>query len=336
MRAVKISGRQGLDSLEVREVDRPDPTGREILVRVRASAMNRSDVLQREGKYPAPQGAPQDIPGIEFAGEVEAGAPRASRFRAGDRVFGIVGGGAHAEYLVTDERACAVIPPSLGWEEAAAIPEAYITAHDALVTQARLRRRERLVITAVGSGVGLAAAQLASAMECEVFGVTRTPEKLESARRFGAAAGVAVAEPDEELRTRIMEWSDGRGADVVLDLVGGDWTDVLLSSLGLRGRLMLVGVLAGARSSISLATILRRRLTMRGTVLRSRTTAEKVAATRAFARDVVPLLTRGVVRPVVDSVFSLDDIRHAHARMEGNESFGKVVITMNGGAQVAP
>lgn len=326
MRAVVIDGAGDVDVLSVREVPRPVPRGREILVRVQASALNRADVLQRQGRYPPPPGSPANIPGIEFAGEVAGAGPRAARFREGDRVFGIAGGGAHADFLVIDERACAAAPAMLEWADAGAIPEAFITAHDAMFTQAALRRRERVVITAVGSGVGLAASQLAAAFECAAFGVTRTPDKLERARAFGISGGLAIAEPGPALGEAVSGWSGGEGADVAVDLVGGAWTEALLHALALRGRLMLVGLLAGAATPLSLAMILRKRLTLRGTVLRSRTLAEKIAATRAFARDVVPLIERGKVRAVRDSVYPLDQVREAHRRMEGNETFGKVVL----------
>jgi NADPH:quinone reductase-like Zn-dependent oxidoreductase len=326
MRAVIIEGAGGVEVLSVREVPRPVPKGREILVRVHGSALNRADILQRQGRYPPPAGAPVNIPGLEYAGEVAANGARATRFREGDRVFGIVAGGAHAEYLVTDERACATVPPDLQWMDAAAIPEVFITAHDALVTQAGLRRRERLIITAVGSGVGLAAAQLAAAMDCDAFGITRTADKLERSREYGISGGITLAEPTDALTAAVSEWSGGASVNVALDLVAGPWTEALLATLALKGRLMLVGTLAGARATLTLGVILRQRLTVRGTMLRSRSLTEKIAATRVFARDVVPLLERGALRAVTDSVYPLDQVREAHARMEGNETFGKVVL----------
>lgn len=327
MRAVVIDGAGDVNVLSIREVPRPAPRGREILVRVQASALNRADIHQRQGRYPAPPGAPPDIPGIEFAGEVAMAGPRGARFREGDRVFGIIGGGAHAEFLVVDERACAPAPASMDWADLGAIPEAFITAHDAMISQAALKRRERVVITAVGSGVGLAASQIAAALECEAFGVTRTGDKLERARAFGLTGGVALEAPGPALGEAVRAWAgeDG-GANVALDLTGGPWTEALLHALTLKGRLMLIGLLAGASTTLTLGVILRNRLTLRGTVLRSRTLLEKVAATRAFARDVLPLLESGKVMAVKDSVFSLDQVREAHTRMEGNESFGKVVL----------
>ncbi|MFN2566699.1 MAG: alcohol dehydrogenase catalytic domain-containing protein, partial [Gemmatimonadaceae bacterium] len=185
MKAVVITRPGGPEVLELRDIDRPQPGTGEVLVRVRATALNRADLMQREGRYPPPPGAPADIPGLEFAGEVATLGPGAREWREGDRVFGITGGGSYAEYLVAHERALAAIPTSMGWDEAAAVPEAFITAHDALVTQAAVRVSERVLIHAIGSGVGLAAAQLARAFGAVPYGTSRTGDKIDRARSFG-------------------------------------------------------------------------------------------------------------------------------------------------------
>src|SRR5918999_319893 len=192
MRAVVITKPGGPEVLELREVERPVPGAGEVLVQVRATALNRADLMQREGRYPPPPGVPADIPGLEFAGEVAALGSGARDWREGDRVFGIVGGGAYAEYLVAHERTLAPVPPSLDWDEAAAVPEAFITAHDALVAQAAVRASEVVLIHAVGSGVGLAAAQLARAFGALPYGTSRTEDKVERARAFGVEDGVAL------------------------------------------------------------------------------------------------------------------------------------------------
>src|SRR5919199_2911762 len=178
MKAVVIPRPGGPEVLELRDVERPTPGSGEVLVRVRATALNRADLMQREGRYPPPPGAPADIPGLEFAGEVAALGPGARDWHEGDRVFGITGGGAYAEYVAVHERTLAPIPTTLGWDEAAAVPEAFITAHDALVTQAAVRPSERVLVHAVGSGVGLAAVQLARAAGAVPYGTARTAEKL--------------------------------------------------------------------------------------------------------------------------------------------------------------
>ncbi|MGH9556323.1 MAG: NAD(P)H-quinone oxidoreductase [Terriglobales bacterium] len=330
MRAVVISRPGGPEVLEVRDVSTPQPAAGEMLVRVMASALNRADILQREGRYPAPPGAPADIPGIEFAGEVAALGPGASLWRTGQRVFGITGGGGHAEYLVAHEHTLAEVPPNLTWTEAAAIPEAFITAHDALWQQASLRVSERVLIHAVGSGVGLAAVQLVRARGAVPYGTARTEEKLTRAREYGLEDGVVLRESLEPLAGHAAQWTSGHGFDVVLDLVGGPYVAASISALGLKGRLMLVGTLAGVRAELDLRAVLGKRLRLVGTVLRSRPLEEKIAATLAFATDVVPLFAQGKLHGVVDSEFPLAEIRAAHQRMESNATFGKVVIKIGG------
>jgi NADPH2:quinone reductase len=295
-------------------------------VHVQATALNRADLMQREGRYPPPPGVPADIPGLEFAGEVAALGPGAREWSEGDPVFGITGGGAYAEYLVAHERTLAAIPPSLDWPEAAAVPEAFITAHDALVTQAAARASELILIHAIGSGVGLAAAQLARAIGAVPFGTSRTPDKIDRARDFGLEDGVALGGDSAPLADEVARWTDGRGVDVVLDLVGGSYVQAGIEVLAPRGRLILIGTVAGVQTQLDLRRVLTRRLTIRGTVLRARPLEEKILATRAFAAEVVPLLARNIVRPVIDSVFPLSQIAEAHRHLESNATFGKVVI----------
>lgn len=326
MKAAVIRQPGGPEVIEVRDVAQPDPVGDQILVRVCTSALNRADILQREGKYPPPPGAPRDIPGIEFAGEVAATGPLAREWRVGQRVFGIAGGGAHAQFLVAHERAVAAIPDALDWTAAGAIPEAFITAHDALWTQAALRPNERVLIHAVGSGVGLAAVQLVRAMGAVPFGTARTADKIERARDYGLEDGLAIASDPSELSERAGSWTDDRGFDVVLDLVGGSYVRASVDALGLHGRLLLVGAVAGGRADLELGKVLGKRLHIIGTVLRSRPLEEKIVATRAFASEVVPLLASGRLRAVVDSAFDLGQIGAAHERLQSNATFGKVVL----------
>jgi NADPH2:quinone reductase len=326
MKAVVISRPGGPDVLEMREVERPEPGAGEVLVRVRATALNRADLMQREGRYPPPPGAPADIPGLEFAGEVVALGPGAREWNEGDPVFGIAGGGAYAEYLVAHERTLAAIPPSLDWPEAAAVPEAFITAHDALVTQAAVRTSERVLIHAIGSGVGLAASQLARAVGAVPFGTSRTANKIDRARDFGLEDGVALGADTGPLAEAVSRWTDGRGVDVVLDLVGGSYVQAGIEGLAPQGRLILIGTVAGVQTQLDLRRVLTRRLTIRGTVLRARPLEEKILATRAFATQVVPLLARNVVQPVIDSVYPLSQVADAHWHLESNATFGKVVV----------
>jgi len=329
MKAAIITRFGGPEVLEVREVPQPSVAAGEVLVRVRASALNRADLLQRAGRYPAPPGFPQDIPGMEFAGEIAECGPEARLWKQGERVFGITGGGAHAEYVAVDERTLAAVPANLSWTEAAAVPEVFITAHDALLSQAELRKDERVLITAVGSGVGLAATQLVRALGAIPYGTSRTAEKIARAREYGLEDGVAVKDPGPELPELVKKWfGDGAdaGFDVVLDLTGGPYVAAGVSVLRMKGRLMLVGTTAGNAGEVQFSPLLSKRLTIKGTSLRRRPLEEKIAVTQAFARDVAPLLASGKVKATIDRAFPLAEIAAAHQRLESNESFGKVVL----------
>ena len=326
MQAVVITAPGGVEVLELREVARPVPSHAQVLVRVHATALNRADVLQRQGRYPPPADAPQDIPGMEFAGEVVEVGPGALRWKPGQRVFGIVGGGSYAEYLVTHERLVAEIPAALSYVEAAAVPESFITAHDALVTQAELRASESVLIHAVASGVGLAAVQLVRALGAIPFGTARGAGKLDRAREYGLEDGWAASGDLSELAVHAKRWTSGRGVNVVLDLVGGAYFPASVEAMAPLGRLMIIGTMAGRESTMPLGRVLASRLTIRGTMLRGRAIEEKIAATRAFEAQVVPLFARGLLRAVVDRELPLSDVRAAHARMESNETVGKIVL----------
>ncbi|HEX8293157.1 MAG TPA: NAD(P)H-quinone oxidoreductase [Pyrinomonadaceae bacterium] len=327
MLAVKIVSHEGAGRLEVREVERPSARADRVRVRVRAAGLNRADLLQKRGRYPAPPGAPADIPGLEFAGEVEQVGEDARAWRSGQRVFGITAGGAQAEYVVVPESHLAEIPRGLSFDEAAAVPEVFVTAHDALFTQANLRTGERVLIHAVGSGIGTAAAQLARAAGAgAVYGTARTAGKVERAREFGMDDGVVVGDDPRAFAAAVSGWTGGAGVDVVLDLVGASYLDANLGALAPRGRLLLVGTLGGASAALNFRHVMAKRLRVVGTVLRPRSVEEKAAAVRRFAAEVVPLFGRGLVRPVVDRTFGLEDADAAYARLESNETFGKVVL----------
>jgi NADPH2:quinone reductase len=324
MRAVAITKPGGPDVLAVVQRPRPEPSRFEVRVRVRATAINRADLLQRMGAYPAPADSPPDIPGLEMAGEVDALGPGVERWKIGDRVFGLVGGGAYAEYVTSHERALARIPDGIAFEHAAAVPEAFITAHDAM-SQAGLVAGEVLLVHAAGSGVGTAAVQLGAALGAFVIGTARTPDKLERARPLGLDAGVV----SENARfADAVRKIDPAGVHVVLELIGGAYVDEDLRCARERGRIVLIGLMAGVRHEIDLALILRRRLRITGTQLRARPLEEKLAVMRTFEDQVVPLLARGKVQPVIDTIMPLDQAAAAHARMATNEGFGKIVLTV--------
>jgi len=330
MLAVVIVSQEGEGRLEVREVSKPAARADRVRVRVRAAGLNRADLLQKRGRYPAPAGAPADIPGLEFAGEVEEVGEEVRAWAKGQRVFGITAGGAQAEYVVVPENHLAEIPAGLDFAAAAAVPEVFITAHDALFTQARLRTGEAVLVHAAGSGVGTAAVQLARAAGAGgVYGTARTAEKLERARAFGLDEGVAVgaeAGGPRAFAEAVRGWTKGRGADVILDLVGASYLDANLDALSYRGRLMLVGTLGGSAASLDFRKVMGKRLNIKGTVLRARSAEEKARAVRLFAAHVCPLLARGLVRPVIDSSFALEEAGAAYQRLESNETFGKVVL----------
>lgn len=326
MRAVVIARPGGVEVLELRDVSRPSPSFAQVLVRVHAAALNRADIMQRQGHYPAPPGVPADIPGMEFAGEVAELGAGATRWKVGQRVFGIVGGGAYAEYLTTHERLLAEVPESLSYVEAAAVPEAFITAHDALVTQAELRVSERVLIHAVASGVGLAAVQLVRALGAIPYGTARGAGKIDRAKEYGLEDGWTATDDLGDLAAHARRWSDGRGMNVVLDLVGGAYFAASIETMAPLGRLMVIGTMAGREATMPLGRVLSSRLTIKGTMLRGRAIDEKIAATRAFEEQVVPLFARRVVRVVVDGALGLDAVREAHTRMESNETIGKIVL----------
>jgi NADPH2:quinone reductase len=327
MRAVVATGQPGVEAIAVREVPEPGPRGAEVRVRVRAAGINRADLMQARGHYPAPPGAPEDLLGLEYAGEVESIGPGClGLHKVGDRVFGIVGGGGMAEFVVTHERLAVPIPTNLEFEQAAAVPEVFLTAHDAIETQGRARPGERVLIHAVGGGVGSAAAQVASAMGCTVFGTSRTAEKLERMAEYGVDHGILTSRDDwpEE----VNRLTGDAGVDVLIDHLGGPSWEANVEALGMRGRLVVVGLLAGSKAQVDLRTLMRKRLTVVGTTLRARPIEEKIAATRRFASSVVPWLERGRVRPIVDRVFPLDQVGEAQKRMESNASFGKIVLVL--------
>ncbi|MGH7677917.1 MAG: NAD(P)H-quinone oxidoreductase [Gemmatimonadaceae bacterium] len=326
MRAAVITRSGGPEVLEIQDVPTPTPSDGEVVVRVRGSALNRADLLQRQGRYPAPPGAPANIPGLEIAGEVHAVGPAVTRWSAGDRVFGIVAGGGNAEFVAVRERELAPIPASLSFEHAAAVPEAFITAHDALITQAAMQPGEAVLVHAIGSGVGLAATQLVRSFGGRCYGTARSADKIERARELGLTDGVVLDQGPEVILEYARRWTDGRGMNVILDLVGGPYLPIGVESAAVLGRIILIGLLAGRSATINLGTVLSRRVTVRGTVLRSRSPEEKAAATAAFVRDVLPLLESGAVRPVVDRVFPLHEIGAAHALLESNATFGKIVL----------
>jgi putative PIG3 family NAD(P)H quinone oxidoreductase len=323
MRAIVNTRVGGPEVLDEQTRPTPEPGFGQVRVRVEASALNRADLAQRQGTYPAPPGASADIPGMEYAGRIDAAGPGVTLWPVGSRVMGIIGGGAHAEYLCVHEREVLPVPRGLGWE-AAAIPEAFLTAYDALFRQLGVRVGERVLVHAVGSGVGTAAVQLARATGATLIGTSRSGGKLARARELGLDIGIDASRADwaEQVEAHV-----GRdGVDAIVDLVGGAYLQGNLRVLAPRGRVLVVGLTAGAAVELNLGIVLRKRLAIDGTVLRSRPLEEKIALAREFSARVIPLFDSGRLRPVIDRVFSFGEVRAAHEHMASNASFGKIVL----------
>jgi NADPH:quinone reductase len=324
MKAVVITRPGGAEVLEVQERPTPEPGVGEIRVRVIASALNRADILQRKGSYPVPPGAPADISGLEYAGEVDVLGPDATMWKTGDPVMGIVGGGGHAGYLCVHEREAIPVPKGMSLHEAAAIPEAFMTAHDALFTRLELGAGETVLIHAVASGVGTAALQLARAGGARVIGTSRSPAKLARAKKLGLDVAIDASRKDWAAQVEASIGVDRVNA--VLDLVGGNYVEGNLRVAANRGRIVVVGLTGGATAQFNMGLLLRKRLTIGGTVLRARPLEEKIALARDFSARVVPLFESGRITPVIDRIMPFTQIRAAHDVMESNETFGKIVL----------
>jgi putative PIG3 family NAD(P)H quinone oxidoreductase len=323
-RAVRIREPGGPEVLELVDVEVRAPGPGEVLVEVAAAGLNRADVLQRRGRYPAPPGAPADIPGLEYSGHIIKVGEGVDGARVGERVMGIVGGGGMSTHLVVHGRETIPVPANVELVDAAAIPEVFVTSWDALFLQAGLGLGETALVHAVGSGIGTAALQLANAAGARVIGTSRSQLKLERCREYGLVDGLACAGPSFADDVRRLS---PRGADVVLDTVGAPYFDENVKALATKGRMVLVGTLGGAAAQVSLGAWMAKRATVMGTVLRARPLEEKIALAQGFARSVVPLFAGGRLRPVIDAVLPMSDVSHAHARMERDETFGKLVLS---------
>jgi NADPH:quinone reductase len=324
MRAVIITAHGGPEVLEIQERQTPQPGVGEVRVRIHASALNRADISQRLGRYPAPPGSPPDIPGLEYAGEVDTLGRGSSLWNAGDRVMGIAGGGAHAEFLCVHEREVIPAPSGLSMEECAAIPEAFLTAYDALFDKLDLESGETVLIHAAGSGVGTAAIQLARVAGAATIGTSRSRSKLDKCLELGLTAGFHVR--DDDWAQRLLGEIRPSSIHAVLDLVGASYLKGNLEVLGNRGRMVSVGLTAGSRAELDMGVLMRKRITLIGTVLRARPLEEKISLARKFSERVVPLFVDKKLRPVIDRSVSFADIAAAQGAMESNETFGKIVL----------
>jgi NADPH2:quinone reductase len=316
VRAVVLTGAGGNEVVSFAERPDPSPSADDVLIRVAYAGLNPADLVQRAGNYPAPPGSPQDIPGLEVAGTVERCGARVSSWQTGDRVFGLVGGGGLADRVLAHERCVARVPDTLGEQEAAAVPEAFITAHDAVFTEARLHPGETLLVHGAGGGVGTAAVQLGVAAGARVVATVRSPGVKEAVTDLGAEVVL-----DDDFPSAMPA-----SADVILELVGGAHFPDNLDVLARRGRIVIVSVAGGHEIDLALVTLMQKRARIAGTVLRSRPLEEKAAAVRAFEHQVVPGLASGRLRPVVDSVYPATDVTRAFDRLEERGKLGKVLL----------
>ena len=295
----------------------PVPGHGEILVRVAAAGLNGADMMQKAGRYPAPPGSPADIPGLELAGEVAACGPGAERFAEGDRVMAIVGGGGQAELALVHERQAMPVPEGLDWPQAGGLPEVFTTAHDAIFTQGALRAGERLLVHGAAGGVGTAAVQLGAAAGAQVTATVRDPDRRDA---VGALGAHAVLDP--------AGFEEHGPFDVILELVGAPNLPGNLAAVGTGGRIVVIGVGAGAKAEVNLLALMGKRATLRASTLRARPLEEKAATARALEREVLPLFDRGALRVPVAETFALADVAAAYERFAAGGKLGKIVVTM--------
>ena len=323
-KAIRIREPGGPEVLQVGEIDLPKPGPTEVLVDVAAAGLNRADCLQRRGFYPAPPGVPADVPGLEFAGVVESVGDAVSTWKPGDRVMGIVGGGSMATRVVTQGAELMPVPKELSLEEAAAVPEVFLTAYDAIVLQGGLQAGQSVLLHAVASGVGTAGIQLASAIGATSIGTSRTADKLPRCTDLGLNHAVLVE--DGSFAEAVLEAAP-KGVDVILDTIGASYLAQNVKVLGKKGRIIVIGLMGGVKGELALGTLLAKRASIHGSVLRSRSAAEKAELTRSFAEEMLERFATGELKPIIDDVLPMTDIQTAHQRMDKNETFGKLVLS---------
>jgi putative PIG3 family NAD(P)H quinone oxidoreductase len=326
MLAIEIAGHGGPEVLRTVERPVPSPGVGDVLVRVAAAGVNRPDILQRQGKYPPPPGA-SDLPGLEIAGTVALIDPAVQRWRVGDRVCGLVTGGGYAEFCVVPAPQCLPIPDRLSSAEAAAIPETFFTVWTNLFQRAALREAETVLVHGGTSGIGTTAIQLARAFgAARVFATAGTDAKCAACVRLGAHA---INYRTQDFVQVVRSETSGRGVDIVVDIVGGDYLQRNIDCLAMHGRLIQIGLLGGTRAQINLTPVMQRRLTLTGSTLRVRTVEEKGAIARELEERVWPLLASRQVVPVIDRILPLRRASEAHRLLESGEIIGKVVLEVD-------
>lgn len=324
MKAIEISQPGGPEVLRLCERDIPALRDREVLIKVHAAGINRPDVFQRKGTYPAPAGA-SDIPGLEIAGKIVSGDLSGTHFAKGDLVCALVTGGGYAEYCAAPLAQCLPVPKNLTVTEAAALPETFFTVWSNVFDRAGLKPSETLLVQGGTSGIGVAAIQIATALGHTVFATAGTDEKCRACETLGATRGINYN--TEDFVEVIQSLTNRRGVDVVLDIVAGDYVNRELSCLAEDGRIAIIALLGGATSTLDMGLILRRRLTVTGSTLRARSVKFKQAIAEQLQQKVWPLLAAGKIKPVIYQTFSFEQAAQAHALMESSEHIGKIVLT---------
>ena len=323
MKAVVLREHGGPEVLQIEDVPSPTFGAEDILVSVAATALNRADLLQRMGFYPNPFPQGPEIPGLEFAGTVKAVGERVTAWKVGDKVMGIVSGGAYAEELVLHERQAMAVPAGMSLHDAAAIPEVFITAWDALVVQGGLTSGRWAMVHAGASGVGTAAIQICKAIGARII-VTCSSGKVQSCKDLGA--DVVVDYTTQDFVEEVQRATNGSGVDVILDVIGGDYVERNVASLAVKGHIIQVGVMAGKPLPFNVGLLLGKRASIMGTVLRARPLDEKIAITQRFIAEMLPLFGTGALKPVIDSSYPIADIAKGHEFMASNGNVGKIVI----------
>ena len=323
MKAVTITEFGGPENLKVTEVAEPSFSEQQVLVEVHATALNRADLLQRRGKYSPPPGE-SEILGLECAGRVSACGASVSNVKPGDRVMALLAGGGYAESVVIDARMAIPIPPSLSYVEAAAIPEAFLTAREALFTLGALQPQENVLVHAAAGGVGSAAVQLARAHGANVFATAGSEEKLRFVESLGAK--FAINYKTSDFAELLLEKTQKVGTHVILDFIGASYWEKHAKCLASGGRCVVIGVMGGAQASVNFGQLLFRRHQILGLVMRTRPLIDKIAMTQRFVRESLPSLASRKLKPIIDQVYEFADVANAHRRMEDNANIGKIIL----------
>jgi len=324
MKAIIISQPGDPDVLKLADVPKPEPQRGEVLITVAAAGVNRPDVAQRKGVYPPPPGAPQDIPGLEVAGVVEAVGAEVTMWQPGDKVCALVSGGGYAEYCVAPEGQCLPVPEQLNFTEAASLPETFYTVWSNVFDRGKLQPGESLLVHGGSSGIGVTAIQIAKALGSAVYVTVGSDDKCRFCEQLGAAK--AVNYKHEDFVEAIKQATQGKGVNVILDMIGGDYTPGNIDVLADDGRLVMINTMNGKDVNVDLSVVMRKRLTLTGSTLRSRNVAFKSAIAQALLEQVWPLINTGMIKPVIHQTFPVQDAAAAHRLMESSSHIGKIIL----------